>query len=142
MVKVVVVVVDEGLENVCFYDDDVVNVFDWFFEVLFDFVYQFYFDFWLKKCYWKCRFINWQNFDWYVWVLKLGCEFCFVSDIDIYIDWILCYCCEYFVFEWIVEIVVDWKQFWVGWLGICYEVKVICEGCVGCYLMFLCFLVN
>ena len=137
MAKALSAVVDEGLGNVRFYDDDAVDVLDWLPEGSLDLVYQLYPDPWPKKRHWKRRFINPQNLTRYARVLKPGCEFRFASDIDTYVDWTLRHCREHRAFAWTAETADDWKRPWTDWPGTRYEDKAVREGRTGRYLTFL-----
>jgi len=136
MAKAVTGVVEHGLQNVCLYDDDAVNVLDWLRPASLDLAYQLYPDPWPKKRHWKRRFVNRENLDRYARALKPGAQFRFASDIDTYVDWTLKHCRDHDAFEWTAETARDWRAPWPNWPGTRYEAKALREGRVPRYLTF------
>ena len=136
MAKLLARIEEFGLENIRLYDDDAVQVLDWLPEASIDQIDLLYPDPWPKKKHWKRRFVSDANLRRFHRVLKPGGAFCFASDIDTYVNWVLQHVDRHGVFEWTARNASDWLTAFADWPGTRYEAKARREGRSSAYLTF------
>ncbi len=125
-----------GLDNIRLYDDDAVQVLDWLPAASVDQIDLLYPDPWPKKRHWKRRFVSEVNLRRFHRVLKPGGLFCFASDIDTYVNWVLQHVDRDGGFEWTARNASDWLTPFEDWPGTRYEAKARREGRSSAYLTF------
>jgi tRNA (guanine-N7-)-methyltransferase len=91
---------------------------------------------WPKRRHWKRRFVQDATINAMARILKAGCEFRFVSDIDDYCAWTLAHLMRSTDFLWTAERAADWRQPWDGYTMTRYGRKAEREGRVAAYLRF------
>ena len=91
---------------------------------------------WPKRRHWKRRFVQDATVAAMARILKAGCEFRFVSDIDDYCAWTLAHLMRSPDFLWTAERAADWRQPWDGYTMTRYGRKAEREGRVAAYLRF------
>ena len=91
---------------------------------------------WPKRRHWKRRFVQDATVTAMARILKVGCEFRFVSDIDDYCAWTLAHLMRSTDFLWTAERAADWRQPWDGYTMTRYGRKAEREGRVAAYLRF------
>ncbi|MBO3758819.1 tRNA (guanosine(46)-N7)-methyltransferase TrmB [Ciceribacter sp. L1K22] len=136
MAKLLASVEDKGLTNIRVYDDDATELLDWLPDGCIDQIYLLYPDPWPKRKHWKRRFVSQVNLDRFHRVLKPGGLFCFASDIDTYVNWVLIHCRDHGGFAWTARQSSDWLTAFAGWPGTRYEAKARREGRSSAYLTF------
>ena len=125
-----------GLKNIRLHDDDAVEVLDWLPERSIDQIDLLYPDPWPKKKHWKRRFVSQVNLARLHRVLKPGGLFCFASDIDTYVNWVLAHIDRHGGFEWTARNASDWLTPYDDWPSTRYEAKARREGRSSAYLTF------
>jgi tRNA (guanine-N7-)-methyltransferase len=125
-----------GLKNIRLYDDDAVEVLDWLPESSIDQIDLLYPDPWPKKKHWKRRFVSQINLARFHRVLKPDALFCFASDIDTYVNWVLQHIDRHDGFEWTARNARDWLTPFEDWPSTRYEAKARREGRSSAYLTF------
>ena len=136
MAKLLARIEDLGLSNIRLYDDDAVQVLDWLPNASVDHIDLLYPDPWPKKRHWKRRFVSDANLARFHRVLKPGGLFCFASDIDTYVNWVLAHIDRHGGFEWTARNSSDWLTAFDDWPGTRYEAKARREGRSSAYLTF------
>jgi tRNA (guanine-N7-)-methyltransferase len=136
MAKLLARIEDLGLENIRLYDDDAVQVLDWLPQSSIDHIDLLYPDPWPKKRHWKRRFVSDVNLERFHRVLKPAGLFCFASDIDTYVNWVLQHIDRHGGFEWTARNASDWLTAFEDWPGTRYEAKARREGRSSAYLTF------
>ena len=136
MAKLLARIEELGLKNIRLYDDDAVQVLDWLPTGSIDHIDLLYPDPWPKKKHWKRRFVSDVNLKRFHRVLKPGGLFCFASDIDTYVNWVLQHIDRRGGFEWNARNASDWLTEFEGWPGTRYEAKARREGRSSAYLTF------
>lgn len=136
MAKLLARIEDLGLDNIRLHDDDAVQVLDWLPEASVDHIDLLYPDPWPKKRHWKRRFVSDVNLRRFHRVLKPGGLFCFASDIDTYVNWVLQHVDRHGGFEWTARNASDWLTAFADWPGTRYEAKARREGRSSAYLTF------
>ena len=136
MAKLLARIEDLGLENIRLYDDDAVQVLDWLPDGSVDHIDLLYPDPWPKKKHWKRRFVSDVNLRRFHRVLRPGGLFCFASDIDTYVNWVLQHIDRHGGFEWTARNASDWLTPFKDWPGTRYEAKARREGRSSAYLTF------
>ena len=91
---------------------------------------------WPKRRHWKRRFVQDTTVTAMARLLKPGCEFRFVSDIDDYCAWTLAHLLRSPDFFWTAERAADWCTPWAGYTMTRYGRKAEREGRVAAYLRF------
>jgi tRNA (guanine-N7-)-methyltransferase len=91
---------------------------------------------WPKRRHWKRRFVQDATVAAMARVLKAGCEFRFVSDIDDYAAWTLSHLLRSPDFEWLAMRADDWRLPWQGFTKTRYGQKAEREGRMATYLRF------
>ena len=91
---------------------------------------------WPKRRHWKRRFVQDATVAAMARILKAGCEFRFVSDIDDYCAWTLAHLMRSSDFLWTAERAADWRQPWDGYTMTRYGRKAEREGRIANYLRF------
>jgi tRNA (guanine-N7-)-methyltransferase len=91
---------------------------------------------WPKRRHWKRRFVQDATVAAMARIIKPGCEFRFVSDIDDYCAWTLAHLTRSPDFLWTAERAIDWRQPWDGYTMTRYGRKAEREGRVAAYLRF------
>ena len=91
---------------------------------------------WPKRRHWKRRFVQDVTVAAMARIIKPGCEFRFVSDIDDYCAWTLAHLLRSPDFFWIAERAADWREPWAGYTMTRYGRKAEREGRVAAYLRF------
>lgn len=91
---------------------------------------------WPKRRHWKRRFVQDATIAAMARIIKPGCEFRFVSDIDDYCAWTLAHLLRSPDFLWTAERAIDWRQPWDGYTMTRYGRKAEREGRVATYLRF------
>ena len=91
---------------------------------------------WPKRRHWKRRFVQDATVTAMARILKVGCEFRFVSDIDDYCAWTLAHLLRSPDFLWTAERAADWQKPWDGYTMTRYGRKAEREGRVAAYLRF------
>ena len=125
-----------GLKNIRLHDDDAVEVLDWLPAASIDQIDLLYPDPWPKKRHWKRRFVSQVNLARLHRVLKPGALFCFASDIDTYVNWVLQHIDPHGGFEWTARNASDWLTPYADWPSTRYEAKARREGRSSAYLTF------
>ena len=125
-----------GLKNIRLYDDDAVEVLDWLPERSIDQIDLLDPDPWPKKKHWKRRFVSQVNLARFHRVLKPAGLFCFASDIDTYVNWVLAHIDRHGGFEWTARNASDWLTPYDDWPSTRYEAKARREGRSSAYLTF------
>mgnify|MGYP000270548903 CR=1 FL=1 len=136
MAKLLARIEELGLKNIRLYDDDAVQVLDWLPDGSIDQIDLLYPDPWPKKKHWKRRFVSDVNLKRFHRVLKSDGLFCFASDIDTYVNWVLQHIDRHGGFEWTARNASDWLTAFEGWPGTRYEAKARREGRSSAYLTF------
>ena len=136
MAKLLARIEELGLENIRLHDDDAVQVLDWLPDGSIDHIDLLYPDPWPKKKHWKRRFVSDVNLERFHRVLKPGGLFCFASDIDTYVNWVLQHIDRHGGFEWTARNASDWLSEFTDWPGTRYEAKARREGRRSAYLTF------
>lgn len=136
MAKLLARIEDLGLKNIRLYDDDAVQVLDWLPAASIDHIDLLYPDPWPKKRHWKRRFVSDANLERFHRVLKPGGLFCFASDIDTYVNWVLQHIDRHGGFDWTARNASDWLTEFEDWPGTRYEAKARREGRSSAYLTF------
>jgi tRNA (guanine-N7-)-methyltransferase len=136
MAKLLARIEELGLKNIRLYDDDAVQVLDWLPAGSIDHIDLLYPDPWPKKRHWKRRFVSDVNLARFHRVLKPGGLFCFASDIDTYVNWVLQHIDRHGGFEWTARNASDWLTAFKDWPGTRYEAKARREGRSSAYLTF------
>ena len=136
MAKLLARIEELGLKNIRLYDDDAVEVLDWLPEASIDQIDLLYPDPWPKKRHWKRRFVSQTNLARLHRVLKPGALFCFASDIDTYVNWVLQHIDRHGGFEWTASNASDWLTPFADWPSTRYEAKARREGRSSAYLTF------
>ncbi|MCB1446728.1 MAG: tRNA (guanosine(46)-N7)-methyltransferase TrmB [Rhizobiaceae bacterium] len=136
MAKLLARIEELGLRNIRLHDDDAVQVLDWLPEASIDRIDLLYPDPWPKKKHWKRRFVSQVNLARFHRVLKPGGLFCFASDIDTYVNWVLRHIDRHGGFEWTARNARDWLTPFEDWPGTRYEAKARREGRSSAYLTF------
>jgi tRNA (guanine-N7-)-methyltransferase len=136
MAKLLARIEDLGLKNIRLYDDDAVQVLDWLPENSIDHIDLLYPDPWPKKKHWKRRFVSDVNLRRFHRALKPGGLFCFASDIDTYVNWVLQHVDRHGGFDWPARNASDWLTAFADWPGTRYEAKARREGRSSAYLTF------
>ena len=136
MAKLLARIEELGLKNIRLYDDDAVQVLDWLPEASVDHIDLLYPDPWPKKKHWKRRFVSDVNLRRFHRVLKPGGLFCFASDIDTYVNWVLQHIDRHGGFDWPARNAADWLTAFEDWPGTRYEAKARREGRSSAYLTF------
>ncbi|MBX9455422.1 MAG: tRNA (guanosine(46)-N7)-methyltransferase TrmB [Rhizobium sp.] len=136
MAKLLARIEELGLRNIRLYDDDAVLVLDWLPDACIDHIDLLYPDPWPKKKHWKRRFVSDVNLQRFHRVLKPGGLFCFASDIDTYVNWVLQHIDRHNGFAWTARNASDWLTPFEDWPGTRYEAKARREGRSSAYLSF------
>jgi tRNA (guanine-N7-)-methyltransferase len=136
MAKLLARIEELGLKNIRLHDDDAVEVLDWLPEASIDQIDLLYPDPWPKKRHWKRRFVSQVNLSRFHRVLKPGALFCFASDIDTYVNWVLQHIDHHGGFEWTARNASDWLTPFKDWPSTRYEAKARREGRSSAYLTF------
>jgi tRNA (guanine-N7-)-methyltransferase len=136
MAKLLARIEELGLKNIRLYDDDAVEVLDWLPEASIDQIDLLYPDPWPKKRHWKRRFVSQINLARLHRVLKPDAPFCFASDIDTYVNWVLQHIDRHGGFEWTASNASDWLTPFADWPSTRYEAKARREGRSSAYLTF------
>lgn len=97
----------------------------------------FYPDPWQKKKHNKRRFVNTENLQEIVRILKPGGIFRFASDIPDYINWTLLHCEKNNNLKWQANKISDWETPYGNWLSTRYEQKALRENRIPAYLNFI-----
>lgn len=97
----------------------------------------FYPDPWQKKKHNKRRFVNKENLEHIVRILKNGGCFRFASDISEYINWTLIHCEQNGYLKWQANKASDWQNPYPNWISTRYEQKAIAENRRPTYLSFI-----
>lgn len=97
----------------------------------------FYPDPWQKKKHNKRRFVNAENLNQIVRIVKTGGLFRFASDIPDYINWTLLHCEANGNLKWQAKQASDWQNPYDNWLSTRYEQKAIREKRIPAYLSFI-----
>ena len=136
MAKALKVIDDEEIDNIRLYREDAVELLDWLPPRTLDRVDLLYPDPWPKQRHWKRRFVNQDNLDRIVRVLKPGGSFHFASDIESYVNWTLHQCDRHGGLAWTAREASDWREPFPNWFRTRYETKAVNEGRRPCYLSF------
>lgn len=136
MAKLLGAIEAAGARNIRLHDDDAVQVLDWLPDASIDHIDLLYPDPWPKKRHWKRRFVNEANLARFHRVLKPGGLFCFASDIDTYVNWVLQHIDRHGGFEWTARNAGDWLTPFEDWPSTRYEAKARREGRSSAYLTF------
>lgn len=136
MAKLLARIEEQGLKNIRLYDDDAVQVLDWLPAASIDQIDLLYPDPWPKKRHWKRRFVSDVNLERFHRVLKPDGLFCFASDIDTYVNWVLQHIDRHGGFDWTARNARDWLTTFADWPGTRYEAKARREGRSSAYLTF------
>jgi tRNA (guanine-N7-)-methyltransferase len=136
MAKLLARIEEQGLRNIRLHDDDAVQVLDWLPDASIDQIDLLYPDPWPKKRHWKRRFVNEVNLARLHRVIKPGGLFCFASDIDTYVNWVLQHIDRHGGFEWCARNASDWLTPYADWPSTRYEAKARREGRSSAYLTF------
>ena len=97
----------------------------------------FYPDPWQKKKHNKRRFVNKENLNHIVRLLKNGGCFRFVSDIPQYVNWTLMHCEQNGYLKWQANKASHWQKPYANWVSTRYEQKAIAENRSPTYLSFI-----
>jgi len=136
MAKLLARIEELGLKNVRLYDDDAVEVLDWLPQASIDQIDLLYPDPWPKKRHRKRRFVSQVNLTRLHRALKPGALFCFASDIDTYVNWVLQHVDRHGGLEWTARNASDWLTPFADWPSTRYEAKARREGRSSAYLTF------
>lgn len=136
MAKLLARIEELELRNIRLHDDDAVQVLDWLPDRSIDHIDLLYPDPWPKKKHWKRRFVSQVNLARFHRVLKPGGLFCFASDIDTYVNWVLQHIDRHGGFDWTARNAGDWLTPFADWPGTRYEAKARREGRSSAYLTF------
>ena len=136
MAKLLARIEELGLQNIRLYDDDAVEVLDWLPDASIDQIDLLYPDPWPKKKHWKRRFVSQVNLARFHRVMKPGATFCFASDIDTYVNWVLQHIDRHGGFDWPARNASDWLTPYPDWPSTRYEAKARREGRSSAYLTF------
>lgn len=125
-----------GLENVRLFDQDAVPLIAWLPSCSIDRIDLLYPDPWPKRRHWKRRFVNRDNLQHMVRILRPNGRFRFASDIDSYVEWTLRHVASQDDLVWTAQTADDWRRPWQGWKQTRYEKKAIAAGRRPAYLVF------
>jgi tRNA (guanine-N7-)-methyltransferase len=132
LAKAVTAISREGIKNVRLLDQDATLLLDWLpsdsvaqIDLLFP-------DPWPKKRHWKRRFVNQDNLDRVLRILRKGGEFRFATDIESYAEWTRDAVAKH------GKLIAshDSEAPWSDWPGTRYEAKAAREGRGAQYLSF------
>lgn len=136
MAKAVAAIGREDIRNIRLFDRDAVLLLDWLPAGEMSRIDLLYPDPWPKTRHRKRRFVNAENLDRIVRVLRAGGEFRFASDVDAYVQWTLREVARHGQLAWTAQRVEDCRQPWDCWPGTRYEEKAKSEGRRPAYLSF------
>jgi tRNA (guanine-N7-)-methyltransferase len=136
MAKALAAIEERKLENIRLYHGDATDMLAWLPAASLARLDLLYPDPWPKRRHWKRRFVQDATVTAMARILKAGCEFRFVSDIDDYCAWTLAHLMRSSDFLWTAERAIDWRQPWIGYTMTRYGRKAEREGRKAAYLRF------
>jgi tRNA (guanine-N7-)-methyltransferase len=136
MAKILAQIEDGNIGNVRLFAGDAAELLAWLPKASLSRIDLIHPDPWPKRRHWKRRFVQDATVTAMARILKAGCEFRFVSDIDDYCAWTLAHLMRSPDFLWTAERAADWRQPWDGYTMTRYGRKAEREGRVAAYLRF------